>query len=811
MDARTLRVLELNRIAEMLAAHATSVVGKEKALALAPATDLDLVRARQRETSQARVLLERDGSPPLGGIRDIRSAARGAVKDLVLESAQLLDVASTAFAARRLRAFLTARELTCPALAAQARGLGDFRALEEEIGRCIDSRAEIRDRASDELARLRERARSLRATLEQRLERMIRSPQYQRMIQEPLVTVRGGRYCIPVRSEFRAEFRGIIHGASASGATVFMEPLALVDLGNDLAQAREDEQREVRRILAALSRQVAVAAPELLATVELLGAFDLIFARAALSQAQDAAEPDLNRDGIIDLVAARHPLLAGEVVPIDLRVGEEFHALVITGPNTGGKTVSLKTVGLLSLMAQSGLHVPAKPGSRVAVFSQIFADIGDEQSIQQNLSTFSSHMAQIVEVMQAVPRPANALVLLDEIGAGTDPAEGSALAKAILTELHARGARTIVTTHYGELKAFAYAQPGIENASVEFDPESLRPTYRLRIGLPGSSNAFAIARRLGLTADIVAAARAMLGESQTVMEDAIRGIEEAQRRLQSETLAAERERRELQALRLDFERQLRDLESKRAQILREARREASRVLNETRQQAAEIIERLQQQARRKPGGGTPLTRAEADRTAQQAQAELTHVDARVEEALPAPPPAPTNGAPPAPAPPALAPEPTRRAPSIRPGEAVVVRTVGQRGTILGSADKEGMVEVQVGILKLKVRADDLEPAPEAFEPVGPQAAKALEVPSEIHLRGMRVVEAMEVLEKYLDDALLAGLTEVRIVHGVGTFAVRNAARELLSKHPHVRGYRPGRREEGAAGVTVAELVAPGGD
>jgi len=806
MDARTLRVLEFNRIADLLAGHATSVVGKELAHALAPATDLGLVRARQRETSEARAVLERDGSPPLGGIRDIRSAVRGAVKDLVLEPAQLLDIAGTAFAARRLRAFLTGREMTCPSLAAQGRALGDFRALEDEIGRCIDSRAEIKDRASDELARLREKARSLRATLEQRLERMIHSPQYQRMIQEPLVTVRGGRYCIPVRSEFRAEFRGIIHGASASGATVFMEPLSLVDLGNDLAQAREDEEREVRRILAALSRQVSVAADDLLATVDLLGALDLIFARAALSQAQDAAEPDLNGDGIIDLAAARHPLLTGEVVPIDLRIGEEFHALVITGPNTGGKTVSLKTVGLLSLMAQSGLHVPAKPGSRLAVFAQIFADVGDEQSIQQNLSTFSSHMAQIVEVMQAVPRSANALVLLDEIGAGTDPAEGSALAKAILTELHARGARTVVTTHYGELKAFAYAQSGIENASVEFDPESLRPTYHLRIGLPGSSNAFAIAGRLGLPADIVAAARAMLGETQTVMEDAIRGIEEAQRRLQSETAAAELERRQLQALRLDFERQLRELESKRAQILREARREASRVLNETRQQATEIIDRLQQEARRKPAGGAPPTRAQADRAAQQAQAELAHVDEHVEEALPAPPtPAP------APAPPPPPPEPALRPAKIRPGESVLVRTVGQRGTILGPADAEDLVEVQVGILKLKVRVDDLEQAPEAFEPVGPQAAKALEVPSEIHLRGMRVAEALEVLEKYLDDALLAGLTEVRIVHGVGTFAVRNAVRELLSKHPHVRGYRPGRRDEGAAGVTVAELVSPGRD
>jgi len=793
MDARTLRVLEFRRIAELLADHATSSVGKEKARELEPVTDLEIVRARQQETTEARDILESEGAPPLGGIRDIRESVRGAAKHQVLEPAQLLDIAGTAFAGRRLRGFILARGDIAPALAVHARELGDFQDMEQAVAQAIDSRAQIKDDASEELSHIRDRARSLHASLEQRLQRILHNRQYQRTIQEPLITVRNGRYCIPVRSEFRTEFRGIVHGASASGATVFMEPLSLVDMGNDLAQAHEEEEREMRRILTALSVQVGAASEQLLTTVEALGALDFIFARAALAQAQECSAPQLNRDGVIDLVAARHPLLSGEVVPIDVRIGEGFNALVITGPNTGGKTVSLKTVGLLTLMAQSGLHIPARQGSRLAVFEQVFADIGDEQSIQQNLSTFSSHMAQIVEVMHAVPRHANALVLLDEIGAGTDPAEGSALAKAILIELHARGARTVVTTHYGELKAFAYAQPGIENASVEFDPETLRPTYHLRIGLPGSSNAFAIAQRLGLPADLVVSARSMLGESQTVLEDAIRGIEESQRRLQSERAAAERERRELQETRADFERRLRELETKRDQILRDARREASRVLNETRAQAAEIIERLQHEARRKP------TRAQADRTAQQAKVDIAHVDERVEEALPPP-------APPETPPPRREPEPARPVERIRPGDAVMVRTVGQRGTILGPAEKEGLVEVQVGILKLKVRVEDLAQAQELPAEAGPLMTKAREVPSEIHLRGMRVAEALESLEKYLDDALLAGMAEVRIVHGLGTGAMRNAVRELLSQHPQVRDYRQGRREEGAAGVTVAELV-----
>jgi len=797
MDERTLRVLEFQRITELLAAHATCVVGKEKAQALEPATSLEVARGWQQETSEARALLEDDGAPPLGGVRDIREAVRGAAKDQVLEPTQLLDVAGTAFAARRLRSFVLDREEACPALAAHARRLGDFTPLEREIARCIDSRAQVKDDASDELLRLRQRARALRASVEQRLERILRNPQYQRMIQEPLITTRGGRYCIPVRSEFRGEFHGIVHGTSASGATVFMEPLSLVEPGNDLAEAREGEEREVRRIIAGLSHRVGAAGEELLATLEVLGALDLIFARAGLSGAQDAVEPQLNEDGIVDLIGARHPLLTGRVVPIDIRIGEGFTALVITGPNTGGKTVSLKTIGLLSLMAQSGLHVPAKQGSRLAVFERVFADIGDEQSIQQNLSTFSSHMSQIVEVMRRIPPRANALALLDEIGAGTDPAEGSALAKAILTRLHARGARTVVTTHYGELKAFAYAQPGIENASVEFDPLTLWPTYHLRIGLPGSSNAFAIARRLGLPEDIVSDARSMLGETQTVMEDAIRGIEESQRRLQAERAAAERERRELRGARADLDRRLRELESKRSEILKQARREASSVLNETRRQAAEIIERLQQDARRKP------RRSEADRSVGRAQTELTRADEQVERSLPAPPSAPP--------PPAAEPPPARPVTEIRPGEAVFVRTVGQPGTVLGPGREEGMAEVQVGILKLEVRVQDLEQVPEPPVETKLHLDKAKQVPPELHLRGMRVAEAVEALEKYLDDALLAGMAEVRVVHGVGTGAVRDAVREVLSKHPHVRGYRQGRRDEGAAGATVAELVPSGTD
>ena len=790
MDARTLRVLEYEAVKSRLVALIGSTVGQELAARLRPSVDAAEIQAWQGETSEAKRVLETDPSVPLGGIRDIRAHLRTAARGGLLEPGDLQAACDTLYASRRLRRFLAGQREACPLLAARADELGEFEEIEREVARCLNDKGEVADRASGELAEIRSRMRRLHDALVSRLEAIVRAPENARRIQDPIVTIRGDRYCLSIRSEFRGEFKGIVHDASASGATLFMEPLATVDLNNDYTAARLAEREEIRRILQRLSGMVGGRADEIARSLQALAALDFIFGRARLSLQMDAAEPRLNPEGLVELVAARHPLLSGEVVPIDISVGERFTTLLITGPNTGGKTVTLKTVGLLTLMAQSGLHIPAHAESRLAIFRQIFADIGDEQSIEQSLSTFSSHMTQIVRLMRAAR--SDSLVLLDEIGAGTDPAEGSALAKAILTELHRRGCRTLATTHSSELKTFAYAVEGIENASVEFDPETLRPTYRVQIGLPGSSNAFAIAERLGLPHAVTEDARSQMGESQTALEQAIREVEETQRRLTQERLAAQALLREAGELKARYEALLADLEGNRQELLRGARRDAERLLEEMRRQAEALIESLREQAR-----ATHKPHEAAERI-KEARAELRAIEERVAEALPTPEPPP----PPQPepeAPPAL----TR----VIPGQPVFVRALGKRGTVLGPPDEEGQVDVQVGLLRLRVTLEELQPAPEepSTTPAEIVARKAREVPPEIHLRGLAVDEAVYQLEQYLDDAVVAGLPRVRIIHGFGTGAVRNAALEVLRQHPQVKGYRSGGRGEGGGGVTIAEL------
>ncbi|HEU4754255.1 MAG TPA: endonuclease MutS2, partial [Armatimonadota bacterium] len=457
------------------------------------------------ETTQAVRLLDGAGVP-LGGIHDVRPAVRIAGVGGVLEPAVLLEVADTVGAGRKLRHFLLQRSESVPRLAGFAERVGEFSLIEQAVHEAINDHAEVRDDASPALSRLRKELRTIRSRMLERLNSILRSQAYRDMIQDPVITTRDGRYCIPVKSEYRTAFGGLVHDQSSSGATVFMEPQAVVELGNELRQVELKERQEVERILRELTALIGRHAVDLGYTLEALGELDFIFARGKLSLGMDAAEPVINGEGFIGLRRARHPLLTGPVVPIDVELGRAFRVLVITGPNTGGKTVALKTAGLLCLMAQSGLHVPADSGSTLPVFHGIYADIGDEQSIQQSLSTFSGHITNIAGILEAVEKSGTkSLVLLDEAGAGTDPAEGAALAKAILSHLLERGARTIASTHYGELKEFAYSTPGVENASVEFDVETLRPTYRLLIGIPGASNAFSIAARLGLPEEVVQA------------------------------------------------------------------------------------------------------------------------------------------------------------------------------------------------------------------------------------------------------------------------------------------------------------------
>jgi len=799
MTPRALRVLGFPAVRERLAALCVSTLGRDRAMALEPSPWLDEAVRRQQLTTEARALADGAGGLPVRGIRDIRPSVHRAEIGGSLAALELLEIRDTLAVGRALKGFLAAHAAEAPGLAEQADGLSVFSDLEAAIGGAIADDGSITDDASPELAKIRRGRRAADARLREHLDRVLRTPAVLRMLREPLVTIRGDRYVVPVRSEFRDQFPGVLHDQSASGVTVFMEPLAIVPLGNQVRELASAEQVEIARILAALSASVGAAAGPIGETLETLGALDLVAAAAALSQRMEASPPRLNAAGQIDLRAARHPLLTGTVVPIDLRLGREFRTLVVTGPNTGGKTVTLRTLGLLTLMAQAGLHVPAAPDSDVAVFPGVFADIGDEQSIEQNLSTFSSHLTAIVEILGLLAtmpdEPGQALVLLDEVGAGTDPAEGTALARALIETLHARGVCTAVTTHYSELKALAFTHPGIENASVEFDEETLRPTYRLLIGTPGRSNALAIASRLGLPQAIVDRARGYLSREQADLGRVIQRVEEERAALAEERDAAARERIEAARARARAEDESRRATEERRHGLERARAELEALLREGRRQLEALTAALREE--RSPQSAARL-RAHLRALGRAA-------DAYAAEAEPTLPGVPVD--------------------RVQVGDHVLVASLGRPGVVQAEPDPRGEVEVQVGTMKVRVPLDDLRrqatgtgtppdgggvprgaavvtaraPSPDA-------AASAAAVPSSIHLRGMTVDEAILALDKYLDEAALAGLPFVTVIHGKGTGTLRRALHDFLKHHPHAASFRLGGEGEGGSGATIVRLA-----
>jgi DNA mismatch repair protein MutS2 len=819
MDHHSLRVLEYAAIRRMVIEHAACGLGQERAEQMAPSTRPDEVARLQRETTEAVALLELPGAMTFGGIHDIRAATRIAAAGGTLEAAALIKIADTLGGVRRLKAPLTARRDASPLLHELGWRLSEFGGLEEEIRECVGPRGEVLDTASPLLGRLRRELRTFRARVSERLQSVLRSPQYRDMLQDPVITTRDGRFCLPVKSEYRTQFGGLVHDQSASGATVFMEPASVVELGNELRQLEARERHEIERILRELSGRLGERGEELLETLDVVGELDFIFARARLSLGMDGTEPLINRDGFVSLRRARHPLLHGNVVPLDLELGRAKWVIVVTGPNTGGKTVALKTVGLLALMAQSGLHLPAHEGSTVPVFEGIHADIGDEQSIQQSLSTFSGHITNIARILGAVEQtPGASLVLLDEVGAGTDPAEGAALARAILEYLRAHGVRTIATTHYGELKEFAYASEGVENASVEFDLQTLGPTYRLLTGVPGTSNAFAIAARLGLPVPVLEAAKGMIGAERTELSEVIQRLTEEQRATEEDLRRAATAVREVESARAQAALELKRAQAERADLINRARGEAEELLRATRREAELFRERLREldrEARRNPREGAKpgaidrvreelnlLAREAADRTA----------------ALPPrePPPAPVGAA-------EEPPQLDSQAPTA--GDLVWVPEFNQRGTLLSAPDA-GKAQVQIGSMRLTVPAASLRrilsPARGRIgtPPAGPPGpvAPSLHAPSldsrvkarmnispELHLRGLRAEEALSRLDSYLDDACLAGLSPVRIVHGKGTGALKRAVWEHLQRHPQVAGYAHPGDDDGGSGVTLAEL------
>ncbi len=797
MDEHTLRVLEFDKVIDRLAHHTSFPAGRELALALTPSTDRNEVVRRQRITAEARRLREKQSRLGLGGVRDVRAPVDKSARGGVLQPQELLDVASTLAAAGTLRSAITRMADEAPLLAALAREFEPMPELVAEIERSIDQRAEITDAASPALAALRRNARIAHDRLQTRLQEILHSTQYRDAIQEPIVTLRDGRYVIPVKADQRGQLRGIVHDVSSSGATVFVEPLSVVELGNSWRELQLEEEREVQRVLRALSALVGDGAEAIAETVAGLAELDLALAKAHLAEELDAwelphADPEQRwigeAGGELHLVNARHPLLHADVVPITVTAGDGYTALLITGPNTGGKTVALKTAGLLSLMALAGLPVPADAASKVPVFSSIYVDIGDEQSIEQSLSTFSSHMRNIIHILASARR--DSLVLLDELAAGTDPVEGSALARAILSRLLEIGCLVIATTHHGELKAFAHSTPGITNASVEFDMETLRPTFHLTIGLPGGSNALTIAERLGLPREIIASARGFVAPDVAQVESMLSDI----RRERDEAVTA----REAQVRATDEAEEARSLaEQKLAEVEERLDQMVERTSSELERDAQAVRDLLVQ-------AESAIERGRAKRAAERLQKALERrkqIEAKRPPSRPRPKPAPMATGP--------------RPEEIEPGDLVWIAGYDRFGEALSSPDERGEVEIHLGPLRGRVRLEQVErvqrpkhgegQGPRAMEP--PAAQPAVEAPPpEIEVRGQTVDEALPTIDQYLDRAYLARLPWVRIIHGRGTGTLRRQVRDLLSKHPLVHSYETGKPEEGGEGVTVVHLA-----
>lgn len=800
MDPKYLRTLELPKILQQLAAHTSFSASHELALNLSPATDLDEVRRRQEETMEAGALLALKAGLSIGGARDVRPLLNDSRRGAILLPLQLLDIKATLLSGRVLRTTITRLRAQFPRLAEIAGRIEDCAHVVAEIRRCINERGEVVDDASPNLTLIRRELRLAHDWLMDRLNRLVTSPENAPFLQEALITQRGGRYVIPLKAECKGRIPGLIHDQSASGATLFIEPLATVELNNQWRELQLQEENEIRRILAGLSELVAQEADLIERTVEALAELDLAFAKAKYAQTLKAVSPILvpfsrprasEEKGIqhpgttIDLRKARHPLLnPATVVPIDVHLGPDYFVLVITGPNTGGKTVALKTVGLLAAMAQAGLAIPVEEGSRLSVFDGIYADIGDEQSIEQSLSTFSSHMTNIVDILRrATPQ---SLVLLDELGAGTDPEEGSALARAILSHVVQRSITTFATTHYSELKIYAHITPGVQNASVEFDPETLSPTYELTIGLPGRSNAFAIARRLGLPAEIIDHAAGMVSSESLQAESLLAQIKETQRQILLEQQRAAIAREEAERLRQELEGKLREIEAARQEIFEEARQQAHQELAALREELRQIRAQARM-AWSSAAGSEALARL----------SELRQSLEKVEEEWEAREPAPSTW------------EPTSWTPP-QVGDMVWVEGLNVTGEVIAVAGEE--VEVQAGAFRARVPLHSVVVRPRsAAAPLESRPSKrpkpaGSHPPLELDLRGLRVEEALLRLEKYLDDAFLSDLPWVRIVHGKGTGALRHAVRERLSEHPHVASFRAGEAGEGGDGVTVVTFA-----
>lgn len=787
MDSKTLDKLEYRKITACLAAYCGFAVSREQAEALLPVSDAHLAGQLLGETEEAKTILRLHPLFSLGGLWDIRGSLHQLEIGGVLDAEALVNLASLCRSARIVKQFFSELKGSYPTIQSLGRSLVIMKTIESAVEKAIGPELTINDNASERLAGIRRKSKEKSERIKERLDSLIKNPATNKYLQDPLVTIRERRYVVPVRQEYRGQISGIAHDMSSSGATVFIEPLAVVELNNELAVLRREEEEEIAAILRALSLVAVGFLDELQADLAILARLDFIFAKGRLSQEMDGVVPKLNDNGTFRLKQARHPLIPPDkVVPIDIYLERGIFTMVITGPNTGGKTVTLKTVGLLTCMSLSGLHIPAESGSEIGAYDAVWADIGDEQSIEQSLSTFSSHMRNIVAILGAADRCS--LVLLDELGAGTDPTEGAALAMAILDYLKAMGCHTIATTHYSELKAFAYNTPGFINASMEFDLATLSPTYRLIMGAPGKSNAFEISRRLGLSEAIISAAEAGLSSEDTAVSTMLAGLEDTRREL-----AAEKEKIEKAEVcartKEDFlHRREQKLEAERAEIIRQANSAAQRIIEETREKSKALM--LAQQK-------ALAEQQSAQKTWQEAQKKIKNWQEQLAEDTPEP---VFEGE---------APE------TVKPGDYVHLPKLNQYGYAVSEPDADRDLFVQVGVIKLKVKLSELRLAqPEKRKKSGRRGpsgigniaiTKSMAISSSLDLHGLDTLEALPILDKYIDDAFIAGLKRVEINHGRGTGALRNFVQNYLRDHRLVKSFRTAENYEGGLGVTVVEL------
>lgn len=791
---RDYKVLELDKILELLASE-TSCEGAAKiARGIEPSSDLGEARRRMEDTAAAMLLTARFGSPSFGQLKDVTDVLRRAEAGASLSMRELLDIAETLRIIRSMRGWFENCTDTKTCLDDRFNALSPNKYLEEKIKEAIVSEEEIADSASPELSDIRRKIRAASSRVREKLDKMIRSPEYQKLLQDPIVTIRGGRFVVPVKSEHRGEVPGLIHDTSSSGATVFIEPMAVVEANNELRVLLSREQAEIERILAELSAEAGSFGAAIIGNYMILVELNFIFAKSRLAYKMKATQPILTQDRHILLRRARHPLLDPKTsVPIDVELGGDFDTLVITGPNTGGKTVTLKTIGLLTLMAMCGLMPPVGDGSVLSVFDAIYADIGDEQSIEQSLSTFSAHMKNLIRILDEADD--GSLVLMDELGAGTDPVEGAALATAIIERLRMKGARIAATTHYAELKAYAVNTPGVENGSCEFDIATLRPTYRLLVGVPGRSNAFAISERLGMDSALVNRAKELVSGENQRLEDMVSKLEEHRQKLENELEQARAVRASAESAGQKAERRLTELENMRQKEIERAKSEARQIIERARTEAEQMMTELDTIRKEKNS-------AEFAARIQEAKSRLRSRLAAAEEAVD----------------PVLhkirgqykLPRP------LKEGDEVIIIDIDKKGIVLSPADSSGNVMVQAGIIKTRVGIDNLRlvesnvgsvnrTAPPVGTVKGESSRAVRSVKTELDLRGMLTDEGILELDRFIDQALMSGIGQITVIHGKGTGAMRAAVHKHLKSHPSVRGFRLGVYGEGETGVTIVEL------